>query len=80
MVGRLRTITERYPQCRGVQDTGTSHPRSRHRFDAVARIMGAGADSYADGDLALAVTVEKEAQDAAKAYAESKTDKDRRRG
>jgi enoyl-CoA hydratase/carnithine racemase len=53
---------------------------TKDHVNAVARVMGAGVTSYADGDLALAVTVEKESQDAAKVYAKSKTDKDRRRG
>jgi hypothetical protein len=42
--------------------------------------MGAGITSYSDGDLALAVAVEKESQEAGHNYAQSKLSKERTRG
>jgi hypothetical protein len=41
--------------------------------------MSAGTTSYADGDRAIAMATEKEAQTAGASYAESKVGKTRRR-
>jgi enoyl-CoA hydratase/carnithine racemase len=52
---------------------------TKDHVNAVARVMGAGITSYSDGDLALAVTVEKESLEAARNYAQSKVGKSARR-
>jgi len=50
---------------------------TKDHVNAVARVMGAGLTSYADGDLALAMAVEEESLVAARNYAHSKMSKDR---
>jgi hypothetical protein len=52
---------------------------TKDHVNAVARVMGAGLTSYADGDLALAMAVEEESLEAARNYAHSKMSKDRPR-
>ena len=52
---------------------------TKDHVNAVARVMGAGLTSYADGDLALAMGVEEESLAAARKYAHSKMSKDRPR-
>ena len=52
---------------------------TKDHVNAVARVMGAGLTSYADGDLALAMAVEEESLAAARNYAHSKMSKDRPR-
>ena len=48
---------------------------TKDHVNAVARVMGAGLTSYSDGDLAMAVNVEKESLEAARKYAQSKLTK-----
>jgi enoyl-CoA hydratase/carnithine racemase len=48
---------------------------TKDHVNAVARVMGAGLTSYSDGDLAMAVNVEKESREAASHYAKSKLSK-----
>lgn len=50
---------------------------TKDHVNAIARVMGAGLTSYADGDLAVAMATEKESQSAARDYAESKISKRR---
>ena len=50
---------------------------TKDHVNAIARVMGAGLTSYADGDLAIAMAAEKESQSAAKEYAKSKMGKRR---
>lgn len=50
---------------------------TKDHVNAIMRVMSAGLTSYSDGDVALAMTVEKEAQAAVAAYAESKVGKRR---
>jgi enoyl-CoA hydratase/carnithine racemase len=45
---------------------------TKDHVNAIMRVMSAGVTSYVDGDVALAMTVEKESQQAGRAYAESK--------
>lgn len=45
---------------------------TKDHINAIMRVMSAGSTSYADGDVALAMTVEREAQEAGRKYAESK--------
>ncbi len=45
---------------------------TKDHVNAIMRVMSAGLTSYSDGDIALAMTVEQEAQDAGRIYAESK--------
>lgn len=52
---------------------------TKDHINAIMRVMSAGTTSYADGDLAIAMAMEKEAQAAGAAYAESKVGKTRRR-
>jgi enoyl-CoA hydratase/carnithine racemase len=52
---------------------------TKDHVNAVARVMGAGLTSYADGDLALAMAVEEESLAAARKYADSKMSNDRPR-
>jgi enoyl-CoA hydratase/carnithine racemase len=52
---------------------------TKDHINAIMRVMSAGTTSYADGDLAIAMATEKEAQAAGAAYAESKVGKTRRR-
>jgi enoyl-CoA hydratase/carnithine racemase len=52
---------------------------TKDHVNAVARVMGAGLTSYADGDLALAMGIEEESLAAARQYAHSKMSKDRPR-
>jgi enoyl-CoA hydratase/carnithine racemase len=52
---------------------------TKDHVNAVTRVMGAGITSYSDGDLALAVNVEKESLEAARNYAQSKVGKRDRR-
>jgi enoyl-CoA hydratase/carnithine racemase len=52
---------------------------TKDHINAIMRVMSAGATSYADGDLAIAMATEKDAQAAGAAYAESKVGKTRRR-
>jgi enoyl-CoA hydratase/3-hydroxypropionyl-coenzyme A dehydratase len=52
---------------------------TKDHVNAIMRVMSAGLTSYSDGDVALAMTVEKEAQAAVAAYAESKVGKGRKR-
>jgi enoyl-CoA hydratase/carnithine racemase len=53
---------------------------TKDHVNAIARVMGAGLTSYADGDLARSVAGEEEAQVAVAAYAESKVGNSRARG
>jgi len=53
---------------------------TKDHVNAITRVMGAGITSYSDGDLALAVMVEKESQEAGLNYAQSKLSKERTRG
>jgi enoyl-CoA hydratase/3-hydroxypropionyl-coenzyme A dehydratase len=50
---------------------------TKDHVNAIMRVMSAGLTSYSDGDVALAMTVEKEAQAAVQSYAESKVGKRR---
>jgi len=50
---------------------------TKDHVNAIMRAMSAGITSYSDGDVALAMTVEKEARAAVEAYAESKVGKRR---
>jgi enoyl-CoA hydratase/carnithine racemase len=52
---------------------------TKDHINAILRVMSAGNTAYADGDLAIGMAVEKEAQQAGAAYAESKVGKSRRR-
>jgi len=52
---------------------------TKDHINAIMRVMSAGTTSYADGDLAMAMALEKESQVAGKAYAESKVGKKRQR-
>jgi enoyl-CoA hydratase/carnithine racemase len=52
---------------------------TKDHINAIMRVMSAGTTSYADGDLAIAMAMEKEAQEAGAVYAESKVGKTRRR-
>lgn len=51
---------------------------TKDHINAIMRAMSAGTTSYADGDLAMAMATEKEAQEAGAAYAESKVGRTRR--
>jgi enoyl-CoA hydratase/carnithine racemase len=52
---------------------------TKDHINAIMRVMSIGITSYADGDLAIAMATEKEAQAAGTAYAESKVGKTRSR-
>jgi enoyl-CoA hydratase/carnithine racemase len=52
---------------------------TKDHINAIMRVISADTTSYADGDLAISMATEKEAQAAGAAYAESKVGKTRRR-
>jgi enoyl-CoA hydratase/carnithine racemase len=52
---------------------------TKDHINAIMRVMSAGTTSYADGDLAIAMATEEEAQAAGASYAESRIGKTRRR-
>ena len=52
---------------------------TKDHVNAIARVMGAGLTSYADGDLAMAMAANQESQAAGKAYASSKVGEGRKR-
>ena len=52
---------------------------TKEHINAIMRLMSAGTTSYADGDLAIAMATEEEAQVAGAAYAESRIGKTRQR-
>ncbi len=52
---------------------------TKDHINAIMRVMSAGTTSYADGDLALGMALEKESREAGLAYAEATIGKKRRR-
>jgi hypothetical protein len=52
---------------------------TKDHINAILRVLSAGTTSYADGDLAMAMALDQESQEAGAAYAESTLGKKPRR-